>query len=248
MSPRNALERHFRRNKRRPIHKWVHYFDIYERHFRRFRGKPVIVMEFGVYLGGSLQLWRKYFGRRAMIYGVDINPDCKRFEDARTKIFIGDQEDRDFLRSIAAEVGPIDVIVEDGGHRMGQQIATFEELYPTMAEDGVFLIEDLHTSYWDEYDGGFRKPSTFVEYAKRLTDQLNAWHSRTPELVVDEFTRTTKSIHWYDSIIVFERGIVPPPHDEMIGSSEDRAPRLTPKRIIRGGLRRIRERISSFQR
>ncbi len=163
-------------------------------------------------------MWREYFGRRAKIYGVDVDPRCKQSEGWRTKVFIGDQENRDFLRSIAGKIGPIDVLIEDGGHTMGQQIATFEEMYPKVKENGVFLIEDLHTSYWKSYGGGYRKPGTFLEYAKALIDQLNAWHSREPELVVDEFTRTTRSMHFYDSIIVFEKEPVEKPHAEKTGA------------------------------
>lgn len=218
VSARNPLEAYFRKNDKRLIHKWTHYFEIYHRHFARFRGERVVVVEFGVSYGGSLQMWRNYFGRKARIYGVDIDPRCKKFEDRKTKIFIGDQEDRDFLREIANKIGPIDVLIEDGGHTMGQQIATFEELYTKVREDGVFLIEDLHTSYWDRYGGGFARPGTFIEYAKRKVDQLNAWHSRESALSVDDFTKTTKSMHFYDSIIVFEKGQVLRPHAEKTGT------------------------------
>ncbi len=217
MAQRNPLERYFRRNTGRQIHKWVHYFDIYHRHLAKYRFKPVVVLEFGVAHGGSLQMWRNYFGRRARIYGVDVNPECKNFEERGITVFIGDQEDRTFLREIAAEIGPIDVLIEDGGHHMGQQIATFEELYPTVKPGGVFLIEDLHTSYWDNYGGGYRKPGTFIEYAKNLLDQLNAWHSRSPEFAPDEFTRTTRSMHFYDSVVVFEKDAVVEPHVERSG-------------------------------
>jgi hypothetical protein len=217
MSAKNPLEKYFRANEKRLIHKWIHYFDIYHRHFERFRGRPVTVLEFGVSHGGSLEMWRDYFGRKARIYGVDIDPRCADLGGRRTKVFIGDQENREFLQSIADEIGPVDVLIEDGGHTMGQQIATFEVFYPQMHADGVFLIEDLHTSYWSSYGGGYRKPGTFVEYAKGLTDQLNAWHSREPEFIVDDFTRSTKSVHFYDSIIVFERGTVEPPHAEKTG-------------------------------
>ena len=214
----NPLERYFRKNqRRRRVHKWLHYFEIYHRHLERFRGKRIVVVEFGVQFGGSLQMWRKYFGRRALIYGVDIDPRCKRSETRRTKIFIGDQADRDFLQSIVDQTGPIDVVIEDGGHFPAQQIATFEVLYPQMKPDGVFLIEDLHTSYWKRWEGGFRRPGTFIEYAKGYIDQLNAWHSQDKGLVVDDFTRTTKSMHIYDSIIVFERGAVEKPTHEKIG-------------------------------
>jgi cephalosporin hydroxylase len=213
----NRLERYFRRNTKRQIHKWIHYFEIYDRHFARFRRKPIVVVEFGVFHGGSLQMWRDYFGRKARIYGIDINRRCAALAEENTTILIGDQADRDFLRSIVAETGPIDVVIEDGGHEMGQQIATFEEIYPHVKAGGVFLIEDVHTSYWEEYGGGYREPATFMEYAKGLTDRLNAWHSRDDALAVDEFTRTTKSVHFYDSIIVFEKGDVGEPHHEKTG-------------------------------
>ena len=216
----NPLEVYFENNKRRLIHKWMHYFDIYHRHFQRFRGRPVVVLEFGVNQGGSLQMWRKYFGRKAMIYGVDIDPRCAELDGRRTKIFIGDQEDREFLRSIAAEIGKIDVLIEDGGHTMGQQIATFEELYPHLSEDGVFLVEDVHTSYWPRYGGGHQRPDTFMEYAKGLTDQLNAWHSREDGFAVDDFTRTTRSMHFYDSIVVFERADVQRPRSQKRGKRQ----------------------------
>ena len=218
----NPLEKYFRSNKKRLINKWIHYFDIYHRHFERFRGKPITVVEFGVSQGGSLQMWRSYFGRKARIYGVDIDPRCADLGGRRTKVFIGDQADREFLRSIAAEVGPIDVLIDDGGHRMRQQIATFEELYPHVKEDGVFLVEDMHTSYWKGFGGGYRRPGTFMEYAKGLTDQLNAWHSREDGFAVDEFTRTTKSMHFYDSIVVFEKGAVEKPHAEKTGRRQFR--------------------------
>lgn len=220
MAKANPLETYFRQNDGRLIHKWMHYFDIYHRHFARFRGKPVVILEFGVFEGGSLEMWRDYFGRKAMIYGVDIDPRCKKFDGKRMKIFIGDQEDRDFLRSLAAEIGPIDVLIEDGGHTMGQQIATFEEMYGAVKDDGVFLIEDLHTSYWERYGGGYRKPGTFIEYAKNLVDQLNAWYSKEePKFAVDDFTRTTRSMHVYDSIIVFEKGVIERPTHERTGKA-----------------------------
>ena len=215
---RNPLERYFLRNDKRQLYKWVHYFDIYHRHFRRYRHRKVTVVEFGVFQGGSLQMWKKYFGKRARIIGVDVLPECKQLEESQIEIFIGDQEDREFLRRLAAEVGPIDVLIEDGGHHMGQQIATFQELFPAIRDGGVYLVEDLHTSYWPEYGGGYQKQGTFIELAKGLIDQLNAWHSRDAEaLAVDDYTRTIVGMHVYDSVIVFDKGRVVEPHAEKTG-------------------------------
>ena len=214
------LEQYFRTNDKRLIHKWVHYFEIYERHFARFRDRECVIVEFGVSHGGSLQMWRDYFGPKARIFGIDIDERCQYLadDDPGTEILIGDQEDRDFLRQVVERIGPIDVVIEDGGHQMGQQIATFEEVYPAMTQDGVFLIEDLHTSYWSEFGGGFRKSTSFIEYAKTKIDQLNAWHSRDAEcFVVDEFTRATHSMHVYDSIVAFERRPMVAPTVEKTG-------------------------------
>jgi cephalosporin hydroxylase len=214
----NPLEEYFRNNDSRLIHKWMHYFDVYHRHFERFRGRPVVVLEFGVNQGGSLEMWRDYFGPEAKIFGVDIDPRCQQFEADNIRILIGDQADKEFLEHVVAEIGvPIDVVIEDGGHRMRQQKMTFKHIYPHMSDDGCFLTEDTHTSYWGRYGGGFRRPSTFMQFAKNKVDQLNAWHSQTEEFQVDEFTRTTDSIHFYDSIVVFERGMRTKPEDKVTG-------------------------------
>src|ERR1700730_8454263 len=80
------------------IWKWHHYFDIYERHFKRFRGCDVRVLEIGIFSGGSLEMWREYFGPRSQIYGIDIEPGCKTYENEFIKVFIGDQSSRDFWK------------------------------------------------------------------------------------------------------------------------------------------------------
>jgi len=217
----NPLEAYFRANKGRLIHKWMHYFEVYHRHFERFRGRPVVVLEFGVNQGGSLQMWQDYFGPEAKIYGVDIDPRCRQFAEGNVEIFIGNQADRDFLREVVEKIGaPIDVVIEDGGHRMRQQKVTFRTIYPHMSDDGCFLTEDTHTSYWEDYGGGYRRAGTFMEFAKARVDQLNAWHSRNKdEFEVDDFTTTTKSIHFYDSIVVFERGKRSRPEHKVTGQA-----------------------------
>lgn len=211
LAKRNPLETYLNNNKGRQMRKWMNYLDIYHEHFERYRGKSPTVIEFGVHYGGSLEMWRYYFGRRARIYGVDIDPRCRRSDRGRTKIFIGDQADREFLQTIVGQVGPIDIVIDDGGHFPDQQIATFEVLYPAVKNDGIFVVEDLHTSYWRNYRGGLRKRGTFIEYAKVLADQLSAWHSRDANFVVDDFTRSTRAMHFYNSLVVFEKAAMTPP-------------------------------------
>src|ERR1700722_16671624 len=83
--------------------------------------------------------------------------------------------------------------------------ASFSVLYPQLQRNGVYLVEDLHTAYWPEYEGGLKRQETFIETCKGLIDELNADHSRGV-LPATEFTRTTLSMHFYDSIVVFEKG------------------------------------------
>jgi len=220
----NKLEKYFYKNKGRQIYKWAHYFEIYDRHFKQYRRRPVTVVEFGVLHGGSLQMWKKYFGRRARIIGVDFNPRCKELEEKQIEIFIGDQADRNFLRKLRKEIGPVDIVIDDGGHTMEQQIATFEEMWPALGNGGKYLIEDLHTSYWKLYGGGYQKRSTFIAFAKNLIDQLNAWHARGTDkkrFKVDKYTKSIKAMHVYSSVIVFDKGVVVRPHDEKRGKETD---------------------------
>jgi hypothetical protein len=107
---------------------------------------------------------------------------------------------------------------------MGQQIATFEELFPAIKNGGIYLVEDLHTSYWKEYGGGYRKAGTFIEYAKNLIDQMHAWHSHDKKrLKVDAYTKQIRGMHVYDSIIVFDKAEVPQPIDRKTGSESYKA-------------------------
>lgn len=209
----NDLEKYFTDNTGRLLHKWMHYFEIYDRHFSRYRGTDVHVVEVGVDFGGSMQMWKNYFGPQAKIYGIDIVPICKQLEEDQVEIFIGNQEDRQFLQSIAEAVPRIDILIDDGGHTMKQQINTFEELFPHVDKNGVYLCEDLHTSYWERFGGGYKKNDTFVEYSKNFIDYINAWHSEQPlQLVVSDFTRSAHSLHFYDSILVIEKRPIEKPY------------------------------------
>ncbi|MEO6786964.1 MAG: class I SAM-dependent methyltransferase [Chthoniobacteraceae bacterium] len=194
-------------NQGKVIHKWVHYFPIYERHFHSWQGKTLTFLEIGVSKGGSLPMWQRYFGPLAKIVGIDIKPECKEHEAPGIFVRIGDQSDPAFLQSIIDEFGVPDVVLDDGSHEMRHIIKTFDFLYPRMPKNGVYMVEDLHTAYWKEYGGGKDEPGSFVNISKAFIDQLNADHSRG-EIKPDVITRDTFAICFYDSIIAFEKGHV----------------------------------------
>lgn len=214
----NDLEKYFRNNNKRLIDKWIHYFEVYDRHFSKYRGKEIVILEIGVSQGGSLQMWKEYFGDKAKIYGIDINPKCKAFEEENIEIFIGSQSDRKFLREIKEKIPMVDIFIDDGGHTMEQQIVSYEELFDKVKDDGVYLCEDLHTSYWLEYGGGHKRNGSFIEYSKNFIDFLHGYHSEQSSLKVDSFTSSVNSIHYYDSIVVVEKRKREKPHSETIGN------------------------------
>ena len=153
-------------NDKRILHKWKHYFPIYERHFKDFVYRPVTFMEIGCGRGGSLQMWKRYFGPHARIIGVDVNPDCKTFEEDQVEVHIGRQQDVQFLQSVIHEVGIPDIVLDDGSHVMSDITSTFQFLYPRMAKNGIYMVEDLHTSYWEEYEGGCASRLHLLNFAR----------------------------------------------------------------------------------
>ena len=191
----------FLTNDQKQIHKWLHYFPVYERHFKKFVNQSVIFWEIGVDKGGSLQMWKRYLGPFARIIGIDINAECKEHQENQISICIGDQSDTKFLQSVIDTYGSPDVVLDDGSHIMRHVCTTFDFLYPQVSKNGVYLVEDLHTAYWQEYGGGLKKEGTFIELCKSLIDLLNARHLGMP----NDFSESTFSMSFYDSIVVFEK-------------------------------------------
>ena len=161
-------------------------------------------------------MWEYYFTKnnpnaKVNIYAIDIDERAKEIEGGRIKIFIGSQSDRNFLREVKAEIPKIDILIDDGGHEMEQQIVTFEEFYDHIKDSGIYWCEDVCTSYWALYNGGYRKTTSYIEYTKNLIDYLNAYNAtEADELEVSDFTNTTYGIHYYENIVVVEKKIRDP--------------------------------------
>jgi cephalosporin hydroxylase len=214
-----SLYSEFLRHQGRKVHKWTQYFPMYERHLGRYRNLPLTLLEIGSGEGGSAQLWKRWLGPYAQIVSVDINPACAKFEESQIAVRIGSQADPAFLNNVLAEFGRPDIIIDDGSHVMSHVVTTFRQLYLRLSPNGVYFVEDMHTAYWDEYEGGLHRPGSFIELCKHLIDELNADWSRNA-LPATEFTRNTTSMHFYDSAVVFERGRIPAKLSVAIGGTE----------------------------
>lgn len=196
--------------------KWgLHYYTPhYARHFEPLRDRPLTILELGIggYAnpakgGGSLRIWKRLF-RRAMIFGVDIY-DKSPLREGRIHTVQGDQSDPDFLTSLAERIGPIDIVIDDGSHRCADVISAFHALYPHVVPGGLYVIEDLQTSYWPGYGGSAERlddPATSMGFLKRLLDGL---HHRECELpdghVPDVAARTLVGAHFYHNLAFLEK-------------------------------------------
>jgi hypothetical protein len=217
----NALFAYFGANRAgNPIDKWVHYFPIYDRHLGPFRDRPIRVLEIGVYRGGGLELLRHYLGPAAGLVGIDIDPVAVSAAGDRYPIELGDQANPDFLRRVAEAHGPFDVVIDDGGHTMQQQIVSIETLFPILNDGGTYLVEDTHTSFWKEYGPEAPDGLTFLDWARARIDDLHAYHTSTAMVLDEPWQTHLDSIHVYDSVVVFDKARREAPFSEVSGTIE----------------------------
>ena len=181
--------------------KWNNYFEIYDSLFKRFKNRKITLVEVGIGNGGSLFMWRNYFGKKAKIVGIELNPEAKKLEKKGFKIFIGDQSNPDFWKNFYKKVGKIDILIDDGGHTNLQQITTLMESINHINYDGMIIVEDTHTSFMR--DKGFKNPSkfSFINFSTSLIENL---HRRNPMVKkeLNYFSKIINSIEYYDSITV----------------------------------------------
>ena len=193
-----------------PSDKWESYFGVYERHLKDFRDREFNLIEVGVQKGGSLDMWANYFPKANIITGIDIDTECAnlKYNDARINVVIGDQGDTAFWDKFLETNKKIDVFIDDGGHFMGQQILTFEKIFPVLSVGGVFICEDCHTSYMNYNGGGLERKGSFIEYAKSYIDVIHwEWKEQYTTSLEAKYKigKDLTSIHFYDSMVVFEK-------------------------------------------
>lgn len=182
--------------------KWTNYFEVYDRYLQRYIGKEFTLLEIGVSNGGSLQIWKKYFGPNVKVVGIDIDPRTMYTED-QIQTFCGSQTDPEFLNSVLSKIGKPDVIIDDGSHNQLDVIRTFGMMFQMVADNGVYIVEDTHTSYWRDWNGGITSPFNFVSIASKFTHDVNLQHIKEPYTPV---SNDLKSISFYDSMVVMEKG------------------------------------------
>lgn len=196
---------------------WLHnYTEVYSTYFSPLKNKPIKFLEIGIHVGFSVNLWEDYFPN-AELHFIDL-PNHKipegYYVPKRSHFHFLDQEDPLALQEFIEKTGgDFDIIIDDGGHTMSQQITSFNCLFPHVKKGGLYIIEDLHTSYWEQFGGGDH-PGTTISFLKQLIDDVNFVGAKTssanhcdkkymtPEIEkeLNIYREEIYSIHFYDSL------------------------------------------------
>jgi voltage-gated potassium channel Kch len=195
------------------------YGPHYERHFAGLRHRALNILEIGIggyedprAGGASLQLWKAYFPR-ARVFGIDLH-DKTALEEPRIKTFRGDQADAAFLRRVVQEIGHVDIVIDDGSHVNAHVIAAFRALFPLLNREGLYVVEDLQTSYWTEVAGqawggsqDLGAPHTSMTFFKSLVDGLNHEEFMSGDYRPTYFDRHIVAMHFYHNLLFIQKGL-----------------------------------------
>lgn len=181
--------------------KWDSYFDTYGELFSNYRGKPITFVEVGVLNGGSLFMWRDFFGSNARIIGIDFNSEAKKWTKDGFEIHIGDQSSKEFWVEFFEKVGKIDILLDDGGHTNKQQITTVNCAVDYINNGGMVVVEDTHASYMRDF--GNPSNTSFIEYIKKMMDSINL-RSGALDGRMSRINKIVQSISIYESIIALK--------------------------------------------
>jgi hypothetical protein len=198
-----------------------HYTQIYSQYFADLKQKPITFLEIGIFRGASVKFWEQYFPN-ADLHFIDCTSEYLQYQSQRSKYHFMDQTNRKALQDLGKSVGGFDIILDDGGHTMQQQIISFQSLFPYVKSGGMYIIEDLHTSYWSSYGGhgSIENPKsgqdTAIDFCKNLVDDLNFRGARSgcadpnkfPEHLqssLTEYQAHIYSIHFYDSVCIIKK-------------------------------------------
>lgn len=185
--------------------KQLQYLDVYHRYMNKFREEESVICEIGVFHGDSLKIWKEYFGSKCKIIGIDIAGDCLRFKEENVEIEIGSQSSPYFWNYIKEKYPKIDVLIDDGGHTMNQQILTWLEMFPHLSDGGIYICEDICTSYMYGYQDDCCREKNFVEFAQEIVNAKEAAYWKPVATYNERVARDVEAVHFYHGMVVFEK-------------------------------------------
>ncbi|MDR3429437.1 class I SAM-dependent methyltransferase [Silvimonas sp.] len=171
----NSLIELYRQHAGKVSDKWMLYLTEYDRLLSGYREQQISLLEIGVQNGGSLEVWGKYFPQARHFIGCDINQDCSvlSYDDPRISLILSDANSDAAELQIASIAPLFDVIIDDGSHTSADIVRSFARYFERLKEGGLFIVEDLHCSYWQEFQGGLYYPYSSQAFFKKLADIVN---------------------------------------------------------------------------
>jgi hypothetical protein len=168
----------YKHNQGKVSDKWTSNLEKYESLFSPLRDKAISLFEIGIQNGGSLEIWSKYFLKAKVFVGCDIDKKCSNlvYQDSRINLVIGDANQKKIQEDIIKKGRSFDIVIDDGSHRSSDIIKSFVNYFPHVADNGLYIIEDLHCSYWEDFEGGLFAPYSSMMFFKYLTDLINYEH------------------------------------------------------------------------
>lgn len=204
------------------------YARYYERLLAPLRDVPVRFMEIGVERGRSLQVWQQYFSNADHVYGIGYgnfqktpSQECASASATRVEvnvpctIFKGDQSDVTFLRHFLKETGGnFHVILDDGSHVPSHQVTSFETLWPAVQPGGIYIVEDVETSWWNPtakvYNYSLAGQASVVEKWKGVVDAVNREYNHGRSPLTDENAAiygSISSVEFGQNVIIFHKAL-----------------------------------------
>ena len=231
----------------RPTNKYDSYLTVYEHLFAPYKGKDIVFVEIGILGGGSLEVWKKYFGPGSRIIGVDIYDDLKAsLEKDGFEIHIGDQASPQFWQNFYKEVGNIDILLDDGGHTNEDQKTTLRESIDHVNDGGLIIIEDTHTSYLKRF--GNPSKDSFIAFAKQLMDEITYRSCKIlEEYKENKYNRSIYGIYIFESIVAFHinKKLAKRSKPANFGDNSKKAPRQF-RHEIKGNKRTFFQKLYNF--
>lgn len=191
----DLLQTHYARHDGKISDKWKSYLEFFDEIFAPYKDQPIRILEIGIQNGGSLEIWARYFTRAEHIIGCDIAPAAAElsFADSRIEVIVGDANLPVSFSRIRAISDGFDIIIDDGSHCSNDIVRSFALYFSILREGGLYIAEDLHCAYWQEFQGGLEAPFSSVNFFKRLVDLVNREHwggSLKSDAILDYYADT----------------------------------------------------------
>lgn len=205
--------------------KWESYLRYYDALFLPHRDAAISMLEIGVQNGGSLETWAKYFSSGQRFIGCDIDPNCGflKYDDPRISIVVGDANSAPAFQEIRAISPDFDIVIDDGSHRSMDILNSFVNYFPLVKPGGLYVVEDTHTLYNDQFGGGILNEFSAYAFFKKLIDVVSFQFWRD-ELAINTYFRTffplnatpgfivdgwVESIEFRNSVITITKSLTP---------------------------------------